>query len=195
MLRKISYILNYIFPASDLEREYQSGEIYRYLDNIYKVKEKDNIAYIFPYLNPKVKKLIWEMKYTNARYVSKVFAYYLAKEISQLTGEYIIIPVPIHRKRRKERGYNQCEWICRDMMRYLPKRFSYKPKLIKRVKYTEKLSKVSLEQREKEIVGSFKLTKTTDKAVILVDDIFTTGVTVNQISKLFKKINIFTVAH
>lgn len=69
-----------------------------------------------PYHKPEVTALIWELKYRKNLQAAKLAGEYLAEELLAVAGEEIgtplLIPVPMHPSRRKERGYNQTEFLC-----------------------------------------------------------------------------------
>ena len=134
------------------------------------------------------KKLILDFKYKRKTYLCRYIAY-LMKEKFLLEGikiDYILF-VPLHKKRLKERGFNQAEKIANRLGELLDI-----PVLdcISRVKNTKKLYKLNKKGREKELKNGFKVKENINliknKNVILIDDIFTTGSTANEISKVLK---------
>ena len=110
------------------------------------------------------------------------------------------MPVPISRKRLKSRGYNQSELIAKEI--------AYNSNLILetgclyKVKNIVEQSKLNKEERLKNIQGVYELVnkeKLYKKKILLVDDIFTTGSTVNECAKVLRnasprKIGVFTLA-
>ena len=123
------------------------------------------------------------------------------KNAFQIIKRYdIIIPVPISKKRLKERGYNQSELIAKQIAKVtemqLEKRCLYKNKNI------IAQSSLSKEQREENIKGVYSIKnkeKIQNKNVLLFDDIYTTGSTVNECCKIIKeanpkKIGVMTIA-
>lgn len=112
----------------------------------------------------------------------------------------IIIPVPISKKRLKERGYNQSELIAKQIAKATEMRLEvgclYKNKNI------IAQSKLSKEQREENIKGVYGIKnkeKLHEKKVLLFDDIYTTGSTVNECCRIIKnanpnKIGVMTIA-
>lgn len=110
------------------------------------------------------------------------------------------MPVPISKKRRKERGYNQSELIAKEIAKNVC--VEYNTSCLFKVKNIVEQSKLNKEERQKNIQGVYKLhnsNKITDKKILLVDDIYTTGNTVNECCKILqqanpKKIDVFTLA-
>lgn len=133
-------------------------------------------------------------------FIQKNFLLNNKKAFQILNGYDIIIPVPISKKRLKERGYNQCELIAKDLAKCL------KIKLIKNCLLKRKniisQSKLNKEQREENIKDVYIIKnkqKISNKKVLLLDDIYTTGSTANECSKILtraepSKIGIITIA-
>ncbi len=113
----------------------------------------------------------------------------------------IIAPVPLHSTRQRERGFNQAEKLSRHIAAAMG--YDHKPKLLFRKKFTQTQTKLSKAEREKNVAAAFGINpknNITDKSILIVDDVFTTGSTVNAISKLLKSNNvsqiyILTIAH
>ena len=112
----------------------------------------------------------------------------------------IIIPVPIHKKRYKERGYNQSELLASEIARTLNISIE-KHVLTKNVNNTPQ-SKLSKIERKNNANGVYKIInaqKIKNKKIIIIDDIYTTGSTANECSKVLKQagaseIAVFTIA-
>jgi ComF family protein len=101
-----------------------------------------------------------------------------------------IIGIPISSGRMKERGYNQTELIAKELGRILS--VEYLPNALVKIKETEHQINLSKIERKNNVKDSFKFADKYDvkgKRVLLVDDIFTTGATVNECSKVLKKAN------
>lgn len=149
-----------------------------YFDRVISCIEYDEIS----------KKLILDFKYKSKTYLCKYIAYLMKERIllEDIKYDYILF-VPLHKKRIKERGFNQSEKIANKLGALLNI-----PVLncIDRVKNTKKLYKLNKEYREKELKNGFKVKENINliknKKVILIDDIFTTGSTANEISKVLK---------
>jgi ComF family protein len=98
----------------------------------------------------------------------------------------MIVPVPLHRVRRRERGYNQSELIARLLSALMGIPCS---EPIYRRSNTPSQTHLSRDERIRNLRSAFALRKKTnvkDKRIILVDDVFTTGSTVNEIARLLK---------
>ncbi len=135
-----------------------------------------------------VRKLIHNLKYGNAKYLAKEIAEYLA-DLYFDTGinADLITFVPMHPKAQKERGYNQAEEIAKELSKItaLPVIST-----IKRVKYTKHFAKMTNKERADAVVGLYEILDGVEikgKKVLLIDDVLTTGSTVNECSRLLKK--------
>ena len=136
----------------------------------------------------KSKVLVLSLKYYGNTYMSRYIAQVMRDklEFEQLSAEYII-PVPLHKKRMRTRGFNQAEKIASYLSDYTEIPII---DCIKRNRNTKRLYALNKFQREKELKNAFEVKDGSEeiigKKIILVDDIFTTGTTVNEISKKLK---------
>jgi ComF family protein len=99
----------------------------------------------------------------------------------------IIIPVPLHKKRYVERGFNQSEIIAQTVARVL--QVPIEMNRLVRSRYTVKQAKLKREERLKNLTDAFEIKNPQDlvgKKVLVVDDVFTTGSTVNECAKALK---------
>jgi competence protein ComFC len=98
-----------------------------------------------------------------------------------------IIPIPLHPERRRERGFNQAEVLAN----LLGKRVNIPviTGILQRAKNSLPLFNLGSEERYLAIRNSFKVINTDlkGKSILLLDDIFTTGTTVNEASRVLKK--------
>jgi ComF family protein len=98
----------------------------------------------------------------------------------------IIIPIPLHKRKYRERGYNQAEYVARGIASIL-----HKPvcnAAVHRIRYTQTQTKLSAEERRKNMEHAFEISEhgkniIADKVCLLVDDVITTGATTNACAK------------
>lgn len=107
----------------------------------------------------------------------------------------LIMPVPLHIRRLRERGFNQALILARAIGKkyQIPVNFS----LLKRCKFTLTQTGLDKNAREKNIRGAFAVndnTKIEGKNIILIDDVYTTGATINQCAKTLIKAGASKVA-
>lgn len=99
----------------------------------------------------------------------------------------LVVPVPISKSRRKTRGYNQSELLSRPLARYF--HLPHEHEAFIRVKDTESQIQLSAEDRFRNMDDAFfgNPAKLKGKSILVIDDIITTGATMNQCAKaLFK---------
>lgn len=98
-----------------------------------------------------------------------------------------LVPVPIHKSRRYQRGYNQAEVLARElsMLTGIPT----VPDLILRVHKTAPMKDLSARERQNNLKKAFKICRNDVKlsTIIIIDDIYTTGSTIDAISIELKK--------
>ena len=155
-------------------------------------KEKyfKELLYIFKYEGI-IRKTILKYKFQEESYLYKTFVNFILK--NQKFFEFIksydtIVPVPISKKRHKERGYNQSYLIAKEISKKTKLELQNRC-IIKRKNVIEQ-SKLNKEEREKNIKGVYEIIdkeNLQNKRIILVDDIYTTGNTVNECCRILQK--------
>lgn len=159
--------------------------------------------YLFKY-EGKIREKILDYKFNDKSYLYKTFSEIILKNKKAcgfLNSYDIIIPIPIHKKRKKERGYNQSELIAKDIVNRINSLKMDKDNLYK-CKHIKPQSTLTKKERTENIKGAYRIrdkSKIEDKKIIILDDVYTTGSTVNECSKILKeagaeKIGILTIA-
>lgn len=131
---------------------------------------------------------IYQFKYHNRR----IYGEFYAKELVRLFEKDIrnwgitrIVPVPLHRKRRRKRGYNQAEVIAKQLgkMTGIP----VDTKAIVRKYYTKPQKELGYKERKKNLQHAFERRKVwkEPQKILVIDDIYTTGSTIDEISRIF----------
>jgi len=134
-----------------------------------------------------IKKLIFNFKYHDKRYIAHTMACLMLKKVIELELDIdfdYIVPVPLHKDRYDSRGFNQAEVIARFMCELSGLKLNT---TLKRVKSTPALNNLSLEERHEVLNEAFALTDEIRGNIIIVDDIFTTGTTMNSCCKVLKR--------
>ena len=117
-------------------------------------------------------------------FAHKIYAKYLDIVFEQ--GDYdAIIPLPLSRQRLQERGYNQTH----ELLRIIDKKSNIliDKNSVKRTKATRALSTLDLQERQSEIKNAFSAKPLSYKRVLLVDDVMTTGSSLNELAKTLLK--------
>lgn len=108
--------------------------------------------------------------------------------LAELKQPELIIPVPLHRKRLRQRGFNQALLLART---FYPEQLNLIDlTVLERHRYTEQQTGMSGKARRHNLKNSFRVNNrevVDDKRVLLVDDVFTTGTTVNECAKVLKE--------
>lgn len=200
-LKKASiFLLEILYPkqcliCGKLQQDTICSKCYNTLKIEAKVEKYNNKAfnkhlYIFKY-EGKMRNLIIDYKFNDKPYLKDLFVKIILKneKICRKIKKYdIIVPVPIHKKRKNERGYNQSELIARKLAKNLNLKL-VNDSLIKQ-KNTLPQSTLSKKQREENAKQVYKIQnkpKIENKKVILLDDIYTTGATTKECSKVLKQ--------
>ncbi|GHT95234.1 amidophosphoribosyltransferase [Alphaproteobacteria bacterium] len=102
----------------------------------------------------------------------------------------LIVPVPIHLRKRLKRKYNQSELLSMEISRLSG--IKYEPRILRKSKHTLQQEGLKRERREQNVIGSFDVDPQyanllENKKVVLIDDVFTTGATANECSKVLKQ--------
>ncbi len=103
-----------------------------------------------------------------------------------------IAPVPLSGRRTRSRGFNQSMEIARPVGRKLG--IPLKPALLTRTINTPPQSKLAIKERRRNVRGAFRLNgDNPPRHIAIVDDVVTTGSTVNEIARILKKSGVETV--
>jgi ComF family protein len=125
--------------------------------------------------------LLYQVKYKNRPDIGLLLGEIFASELKSsgfLDDVDVIVPIPLHKKRVRERGYNQSELIAQGMSTYSS--IPYSSEDIIRVVHTQTQTRKNKEERQKNVTGIFSLTpdhELAHKHILLLDDVITTGAT------------------
>lgn len=140
-----------------------------------------------------LRELIHLLKYERVTPAAKTLGNMLAGVIADMHaslggGPILVVPVPLHAGKRRERGFNQAELIaCQAVKKSSGKRLNLNTHVLKRRRPTESQIGLSQQQRKENLRGAFQVQKTERVAgceVLLVDDVFTTGTTASECARV-----------
>ena len=197
MLQKVLSLLDWIykkrcyFCKSSKESVRMCSDCYDKLicfpKNVNKIIDGVNVICAGNY-SKELQKLIRGLKYHKQRdlaYFQAKFMYEYWQKF-EFVGDFQIVPVPLHEKRRKRRKYNHMELVAKEFS-YLSG-YDCNFELIKRVKDTKPQYKLSKKERAENLHDAFEVdgSKNLNKKVLIIDDICTTGSTFEEIIRVLK---------
>ena len=209
ILHFINCVLNLIYPnvcgicdkisKEDLCKkcEIKLNEIAKFKIDKYKNKNFNKHLYIFKYEGI-IKDRLINFKFSDKIYIYKAFVNFIIKnkKIFRFLKNYdIIIPVPIHYKRRIKRGYNQSALIAKGIVRN-DNSIEYVDNVLLKQKNNKPQSTKNKKDRQQNVIGAYYIKneyKIYNKKILLLDDIYTTGSTVNECAKMLKKYGAYRV--
>ena len=154
---------------------------------------------VFKY-NDTSKKLILAFKHVDHVDLNNLFIKWMEQNSGKLIQKNdLIIPVPLHWRRLLKRKYNQSALIAQGLAKNFGK--IYDPLTLIRRKPTKSQGHLSPKERQKNIKNAFYVknsNKIKDKTILLIDDVFTTGATVNECAKVLlqagaKSVDVLTI--
>jgi ComF family protein len=186
-------ILSWIFPkaCSGCRKNINSGSLCN--ECIKKIKYNSYVPhkiisgikvysvslYTFPVTNL-IKAFKYKGKQKAAVFIADLFyQYFLKADINNLDLE--IVPVPLHKKRQRNRSYNHMYLVAKELSRLSG--FPVNNKLLKRIKNTKPQYELSVVERADNLKEAFKVDKKfySGKTLLIIDDIFTSGATIAEI--------------
>jgi len=138
-----------------------------------------------------LREAIIEFKYKGRRSIAGKLGKMMADMVGRDPGfgdVELVIPVPLHRSRMRERGFNQSELLAREIGRELG--IPVDTSSLIRAKRTTSQVGLGMEERRKNVAGAFEVLRSESidgRSLLLVDDVMTTGATVNECSKALMK--------
>jgi ComF family protein len=169
-----------------------------------RVKLENAFSYYYFTKGGSLQNLIHEIKYQGV----KELAYELGKEFGMdlkesgiIDGIEMICPVPLHKEKEKRRGYNQSEWLAFGLSEILE--LPVEKNILKRIIFTSTQTKKNREQRWENVKDAFETADTNkikNKHILLLDDVLTTGATLEACAQQFLetegvKVSIATLAY
>jgi competence protein ComFC len=138
-------------------------------------------AYSCVEFNDEIKQLVYRLKYGKQRYLSYHMAEIMVEKIKDNLGTIdVIIPVPLHKRKLRDREFNQSQLLAKYIGKALA--LDVDTKSLIRVKKTISQNKLTRKERKENVKDAFNLVSgegLRDKNILIVDDVYTTGNTVD----------------
>ncbi len=189
-------IIDALFPLSKVEEEllsYTPEEAYGKLSKAPK-SPVENTGAVFAYKDERTAKLVWNIKYKKSNHAVKLGGYGLFQVLSEMNTSHgsVIIPMPITKRRRKERGFNQCELLLEEIKELdTENKFTYESGLLVRTHHSSRQTLKGRADRlesakgifavQEEVAGQLKTRADFETIqIIVIDDVITTGSTIKE---------------
>jgi ComF family protein len=138
--------------------------------------------------NDRMREIIHHLKYSGrvslARPLGRALENCLRSEDFRAQA---VVPVPLHRARARERGFNQAELLARTL------ELRVESRALRRIKNTPSQTGLTRPQRAANLAGAFRLKGQLPACVVVVDDVYTTGSTLDEIARTLKCANVSRV--
>lgn len=137
-----------------------------------------------------VSQSVYDFKYKNRRVYGEVYAREFVRAFGKLIRIWeidLIVPVPLHRKKFKKRGYNQAEIVAREIGARMG--IAVDSALVIRKRDTAPQKRYGHTERRKNLADAFAVSRTEISArhILIIDDIYTTGSTVDSVAKVLRQ--------
>ena len=172
-------------------------------ENRYDNKYFSTHMYLFKYEGIIRNKII-SYKFNDKPYLYKTFCEFIVKnkKVCEFLKKYdIIISVPMYKKKKNQRGYNQSELIAKETAKKV-ENIEYRNDILIKIRNTAKQSSLNKEQRKENLKNAYVVNNKEyilNKNILIFDDIYTTGSTANECAKMLKEagakdVGILTIA-
>lgn len=128
----------------------------------------------------------YHKRFQNAFFLGKLLGRKAQQKLSEWNID-LIIPVPLHSAKKAERGFNQSWYICKGISTITG--IPTCEKGVKRIRYTQSQTQLSLNERKVNVKGAFKVKRQEliqNKNILIVDDVITSGSTISECAKALK---------
>lgn len=163
------------------------------ISNTEKSFHLDRLLYPFSYKDPAVQKVIKAFKYRFIKNLDQPLGRLMISYLDKIKGKIdlknsVIVPVPLHKRKYNQRGYNQSELIASEISKHL--NIGVINDCLFKIKPTKDQAKLKEDKRLGNLKGAFLCVKpwlVAGKKIILFDDVYTTGETMKECAGVLKE--------
>lgn len=136
------------------------------------------------------KKILYDLKFHDRRVNAEFAGFEMAARLGEHIEEGVIFPVPLHKSRLRQRGFNQSELIAESFAywsrRLYGKQFTVERGYLHRIKQTRPQKDLKAKERKTNVKGAFALDKKAEahESIVLIDDIYTSGATICECAQV-----------
>ncbi|MEX0931620.1 MAG: phosphoribosyltransferase family protein [Candidatus Paceibacterota bacterium] len=200
-------IIRFLFPKPPLVEELEDLSVERFRERLGDTPyTPQHFIACTSYKNPCSKAVVWQVKYKGNRSLTTLCGQLLHEELFRIVedtisfnrGERILlVPIPASKERKQERGWNQAELLCQTMLSAGGEHIAeYRPTLLKRVRHTERQTKLPREKRLSNVRNSMEANPNdipNGSIVVLIDDVATTGSTFKEAVRALTEAGVWRV--
>lgn len=148
-----------------------------------------------PYHDPRVKALVWELKYYRSPRALALASHLLEEPLLARAAEdsidtSLLIPIPMHKTRRRTRGGNHVELLCEEVLRQIGMGvIEYVPNALIKIRDTPRQVELTAAARRENLVGAFEAAESlvAGRTCIVIDDVTTTGATLQEAERALRE--------
>ncbi|HVY72664.1 MAG TPA: phosphoribosyltransferase family protein [Candidatus Paceibacterota bacterium] len=185
----VRYLLDLVAPPRRTELIVRTLS----LKTLSRIMLRGDKAGSLPYHDARVTALVWEVKYyadsRAASLAGAVLADVLIGIASEELGKPLLIPVPMHGVRRRERGHNQTEVLCEAALKRAAGFYDYVPRALLRLRHTPAQQGLHKHERVENLKGAMHVqdeSKIKGRVCVVIDDVSTTGATFAEAIRALK---------
>ena len=198
MMTKLKPILDFLFPPTGLDRTIAALTAKQLLSRS-ALFEKDNVLAFFRYDDELIKRMVWKLKYRGDAAIAALFAEsvydVLVEELSDHAlfrgfAQPLLVPIPLGKKRLRERGYNQAEIFAHAIETQNHILSTTEAHLLLKIRETAPQTTLPKKARETNILRAFAVSRPQEvngKSILLIDDVTTTGSTFREARKVLEE--------
>ncbi len=193
-------IIDLLFPKSISVLELEQMNISELLEELTPAKNTSDVQALFSYKDRKVRALVLEIKAHENEKLAEKISGMMCEKIIEIFEEDIqfgehkikLIPIPSSEVRIHERGYNPAELIARKICETRNDLFECAP-ILKKIKETKRQTNLSRKERLINLEGAFEAIHYRAPGLyVLIDDVYTTGATIQEAKRALEERNIHT---